>query len=54
MRRTTPALLIEPAKTLSQIIKGQHASGANPSLESFTYSHFLTNFPIFPLDGGAS
>ena len=31
MRRTTPALPIEPAKTLSQIIKGQHAPGANPS-----------------------
>ena len=54
MRRTIPALPIEPAKTLSQIIKGQHASGANPSPESFTYSHFLTNFPIFPLDGGGS
>ena len=57
MRYNTPALPIEPiepAKTLSQIIKGQHASGANPSLESFTYSHFLTNFPIFPLDGGGS
>ena len=49
MRRTTPALPIEPiepAKTLSQIIKGQHASGANPSPESFTdslsdkFSHF--------------
>ena len=54
MRHTTPALPIEPAKTLSQIIKGQHAPGANPSPESFTYSHFLTTFPIFPLDGGGS
>ena len=45
MRRTIPALPIEPAKTLSQIIKGQHALGANPSPESFTYSHFLTIFP---------
>ena len=49
MRRTTPALPIEPiepAKTLSQIIKGQHAPGANPPPESFTdflsdkFSHF--------------
>ena len=49
-----PALPIESAKTLSQIIKGQHAPGANPSPESFTYSHFLTTFSIFPLDGGGS
>ena len=31
MRRTTPALPIEPAKTLSHMIKGQHAPGANHS-----------------------
>ena len=56
MRRTTPALPIEPiepAKTLSQIIKGQHASGANPSPESFTDS-LSDNFSHSPLDGGAS
>ena len=41
-----PTLPIEPAKTLSQIIKGQHAPGADPSPESFTdslsdkFSHF--------------
>ena len=53
MHRTTPALPIEPAKTLSQIIKGQHVRGRtlppNPLLIPF-----LTTFPIFPLDGGAS
>ena len=48
MRCTTPALPIEPiepAKTLSQIIKGQHASRGRTLPPNPLPIHFLTIFP---------
>ena len=50
MRRTTPALPIEPiepAKTLSQMIKGQHAGGRTLNPKPFTDS-LSDNFFHFP------